>query len=56
MEEEIEEIIDDMLLNNMERQWHGKDFLMEHISDVAAMNKSSQDDGESLPSQHYESF
>ena len=53
--EEIEDIIDneDMLLNNMERQWHGKDYLMEHIGSVAAMKSQ---DGESLPSQHYESF
>ncbi len=55
LEEEIEEIIsfDDMLLNNMERQWCGRDFLMERMEEVAAMNSQ---DGESLPSQHYESF
>lgn len=55
VEEMEEDIIDneDMLLNNMERQWHGKDYLMEHIGTVAAMKSQ---DGESLPSQHYESF
>ena len=33
--EEGEDMIDDVFLNNMERQWTGKDFLMEHIEHVA---------------------
>jgi len=36
--EELDDLIDDIFLNNMERQWCGKDHLMEHVEHIASLN------------------
>ena len=50
-EVEMKDIMEDMLLNSMERQWTGRDVLMERM-EVQALKNSGRD----LPTQHYESF
>ena len=54
------EIIDDVLLNNMERQWTGRDFFMEHIDGIAARNLGTSQESDSLNQSYrhtrYESF
>ena len=36
--QELDDLIDDIFLNNMERQWCGKDHLMEHVEHIASLN------------------